>query len=473
MGSPLRWGVDVTSVSCRGMRDHVADWLHRLRLPEPNARLVGIVVDAANAMRAGVTDTAGLCEAAGIQPDVYRRSFGSRDRFLTTVAGLIVDEELQICVNAFEVRARGAKTSTDVARAIENWMAEQLGGAPSTSTDDFRRACAVLWANDGSDVLAKSVEAESTRLAFTLREWQGRWMARFDSDEITRAFLFVSMIAASWILPMSKHIELLDTVARSFGENTALDGPTRMLRADSWYPDLRKTALHPAVPDFAAAAERLLDGHSSRMREVVAGVATELNNDPAQTIVIEKVCSAHGVSRKTIYEAAESLERFRFMCQATFLVGSLEAHVETMAMAHWIDSPSAAELALSDYLQRFAEDGGVDRRAIRIAALTTRTDFPEGARLTSELESIESTLAAFISSLQARQLVSQRHSAEVIAYLLILHTVSRSIADSCPTQLPNPAWGWEVDILFGDLLATTPESIFRHESAGPLVDESS
>ena len=447
-----------------------SEWLHRLNLPTPSGRLCEVLEVGAEAMRAGCVDVAGLCEAAAIDGGFYRRHFGGSDEFLVAIAGFLVAEALRAAVDDFFDGVGEVRTTGEVAEIISAWLQQHISESTSGSHQSFATACGVLWEHGGVDILAKAVEVQSMRMSFQLREWQGRWMARFDSDEITRAFLFVAFVSSSWLFSPQGLSSSLPSLLRKIAVDTALDGPTRMLRSDSWHPDLRTSALEVFAPDFGWAAAQLGASRPDRANEIVSQVAEMWWNDPTREMGISDICDLFSVSRRTLYASFGSLEFLVFSSQAVFTLATVAAYVERLERARPVASPEEAERLLSDFIQSFAEPNSSHYRRLRISAISRRDVLDPEGTLESEFRKLVRRLSTVLRNWQSRNLISQEHHPDAVAYLFLLHTVSRAIADSTPHQLPDAAWGWEIDILFGGILATSDDSIFRTSGEVKLVE---
>lgn len=127
------------------------------------------------------------------------------------------------------------------------------------------------------------------------------------------------------------------------------------------------------------------------------------------------------------------------------------AHIGLLQHLPDADDP---QTFLSDMLQRFAEPDAVPNRAHRLQGVNSLYSLAARHDHLAHLIDTTTQAAEAVAHVQQAGRLSDRVPADTVVDLLAGMTMSRAVIDTIGDQLPDAAWGWQLDTTFGELLGT-------------------
>jgi len=426
-------------------------------------RAMPILQAAIDSARLGPVTMADVTSRAGVAATTVYRYFSDIPS-LEGIAHLVLLEESLLVQGAWAHPDNAAPWDPQsVERTLGHW-ATSLATSGQSGLEHVRLVATIRAVPELDSHLTAAMQRAAHRVAGRLRDWQARSLIADDLDPLVQSLFMQNLHLSGWFRRLRRYDDdqhgddprwrgLLSTMAHDLQRV----GARRALATDTWSRAERRAGCLPAAPaDIDVELERILTieiGDPSPTHERLVRSALSLSlASPVSGFTITELHQHSGVPPKRIYELFSGKDQIHRIALWAFTSATITAHIGLLRHLPDADDP---QVFFSDMLQRFAESDGFDNRAHRLQgvnrlrALTARHDH------LAHLIDTTSQATDALAEVQQSGRLSDRVPADTVVDLLAGMTMSRAVVDTIGDQLPDAAWGWQLDATFGELLGTT------------------
>lgn len=425
-------------------------------------RAMPILQAAIDSARLGPVTMADVASRAGVAATTVYRYFSDIPS-LEGIAHLILLEESLLVQSAWAHPDNTAAWDADsVDHTLGHW-ASSLAASTHGGMEQVRSVATIRAVPELDSHLTAAMQRAAHRVAGRLRDWQARSLITDDVDPFVQSLFMQNLHLSGWFRRLRRHDDdhhgddprwrsLLAMVAH----DVQRPGPRRVLATGTWFGNSgRHGQLPPAPALLDIELERILTieiGDPSPVHDrVVRSALTLTLASPISDFTITDLHEHSGVPPKRIYELFSGKEQIRRVGLWAFASATVAAHIGLLRHLPDADDP---QTFLSDMLQRFAEPDAMLNRAHRLQGVSSLYSLSARHNHLAHLIDITSQATDALAQVQREGRLSDRVPADTVVDLLAGMTMSRAVIDTIGDQLPDAAWGWQLDATFGELLGT-------------------